>query len=101
VGPRQSPGRGCRGASEAPGFYQDLHTSEPVCASVFCSAYRSLSVFYGQVVCAGDGYRKHLLRTRHIIHYLDNIQFPYIDMQVNFCTFFIFTINGRSPSRQM
>jgi len=40
----------------------DLHTSEPVCVSVFCSAYSSLSVFYGQVVCAGDGYRKHVLR---------------------------------------
>jgi hypothetical protein len=43
----------------------DLHTSEPVCVSVFCSAYSSLSVFYGQIVCAGDGYRKHILRIRH------------------------------------
>ena len=40
----------------------DLHISEPVCVSVFCSAYSSLSVFYGQVECAGDGYRKHVLR---------------------------------------
>ena len=54
-------------------IWPDLHTSEPVCVSVFCSAYSSLSVFYGQVVCVGDGYRKHVLRIRHIIRYLENI----------------------------
>ena len=66
-GPQWVQGKALVGGpgGKAPGsswILPDLHTSEPVCVSVFCSAYSSLSVFYGQVVCAGDGYRKHVLR---------------------------------------